>query len=147
MTNSAQWGRVGENHVYAVFDTNSHLTTKLWNLDFKRQRNFESFATNIGGALNWLFVLRSFSNKRVSASSDWLKTFLASKVHIQKTYSSKVKLKRTLPLHSERTPYIVQQPLVSVQDRVWLYFSSPPAPAHAQYKALVLPTQRICPSI
>ena len=68
-------------------DTNSHLTTKLHNFDFKCQSNSESyyrnvfFGTKFRGGQNFLFMMRGFPKERERYGADWLGPLLV------KTYS------------------------------------------------------------
>ena len=59
-------------------DTNSHLTTKLYNFDIKCQSNSESydrhgfFGNKLRGVKNFLLTVESFFNKREYSEADWL---------------------------------------------------------------------------
>ena len=59
-------------------DTNSHLTTKPYNLDIKYQSNSESydqhgfFGTKLTGGQIFLLMVGGFYNKREYSGDDWL---------------------------------------------------------------------------
>ena len=59
-------------------DTNSHLTTKPYNLAIKCQSNSESydqhvfFGTKIRGGQNFLLTVGGFYNEREYSGADWL---------------------------------------------------------------------------
>ena len=59
-------------------DRNSHLRTKLYNCDIKRQSNSESydwhnfFGTKIRGGQNFLLIMGGFYNEKEYSGADWL---------------------------------------------------------------------------
>ena len=68
-----------KNCIFMPFlDTNSHLTTKLYNFDIKCQSNSESydrhifFGTKFRGGQNLLITVGGFFNAREYSEADWL---------------------------------------------------------------------------
>ena len=60
-------------------DTNSHMTTKPYNLDIKCQCNSESYdqhGTKLRGGQNCLLLVGGFFNEREYSGADWLVPFL-----------------------------------------------------------------------
>ena len=65
-----------------LFDTNSHLTTKLHNFDIKSQSNSRGydqhgfFGTKFSGCQNFLFTTGGSPNERECSGDDWLAPLL-----------------------------------------------------------------------